>query len=141
MSRRFSISIDIGAPPERVWAVVSDVERWPEWTPSVKKVQRLDSGPLGPGSRARVRQPRLLPATWVVTELSRGHSFTWVTASPGVRVTARHSVYAAAAGTRATLSVAFSGFLAPVVAWLTRRLNNRYLQLEAGGLKRRAEQA
>jgi uncharacterized membrane protein len=140
MSRRFSISVDIGAPPDRVWAVVSDIERWPEWTPSVKSIQRLDSGPLAPGKRARVHQPRLLPATWVVTEMSRGHSFTWVTSSPGIRVTARHAVYAAAAGSRATLSLVFSGLLSPVVAWLTRSLNDRYLQLEAGGLKRRAEE-
>jgi uncharacterized protein YndB with AHSA1/START domain len=30
--RTFSTQIDINASPERVWAVMSDVERWHVWT-------------------------------------------------------------------------------------------------------------
>jgi hypothetical protein len=47
----FGISIDIAAPPGRVWDGMSDVERWHEWTPSVKGIRLLDK-PLAPGSRA-----------------------------------------------------------------------------------------
>lgn len=133
---RFSTTVDIAAPPERVWAVIADVGRWPEWTPSVTRVERLDDGPLAIGSRARVRQPKLLPAVWEVTELSEGQGFTWVTRSPGVLVAARHSVEPAPGGARATLSVEFSGILAALVARLTRGLNERYLALEAEGLRR-----
>jgi uncharacterized membrane protein len=136
---QFSITADIQAPPDQVWAVMSDVERWPEWTPSVTSIQRLDHGPLAVGSRARVHQPKLPPAEWQITELEAGRSFTWVTRSPGVRVTARHSVEAREGGTRATLSVQFLGFLAPLVARFTRDLNERYLALEAKGLKSRSE--
>jgi uncharacterized protein YndB with AHSA1/START domain len=35
---RFSITAGIPAAPVRVWAVLADVERWPEWTPSVTRV-------------------------------------------------------------------------------------------------------
>ena len=33
MPKDLEASIDIAAPPERVWAVVSDLERMPEWSP------------------------------------------------------------------------------------------------------------
>ena len=134
----FSIAIEIPAPTDRVWAVMSDVERWPEWTPTVTSIERLDQGPLVVGSRARIRQPRLPPATWRVTELVPGRSFTWVTHSPGVLVIAHHGVESAGDGTRAVLSLRFSGLLGPLVARMTRGLNERYLGMEANGLKARS---
>ena len=54
---------------------MSDVERWPQWTESVTSVQRLEPGPLAMGSRARIKQPRLLRATWQVTAIEAGRSF------------------------------------------------------------------
>lgn len=134
----FSITVDIAAPPERVWAVIADVERWPEWTPTVTRIQRLDPGPLAAGSRARIRQPKLPPAVWQVSELREGRSFTWVNQSPGVRVAATHSVEPIAQGARATLSLRFSGLLGQLVSRLTRGLNERYLALEADGLRERS---
>jgi uncharacterized protein YndB with AHSA1/START domain len=135
---RFSIAVDIPAAPERVWEVLADVERWPEWTGTVTRICRLDPGPLAVGSRARIHQPRLLPATWRIVELAEGRRFTWVTGSPGVRVVAEHAVEPTAAGSRATLSVRFEGLLASLVARLTRDLNQRYLALEAAGLRERS---
>lgn len=135
----FSITVEIRATPQRVWAVLSDVEGWPEWTPSVRSAERLDAGPLAVGSRARIRQPKLLPAVWRITSIEKGSAFTWVTRSPGLSVTAHHLVEATPDGSRATLSIRFEGLLAPLVALLTRRLNNRYLRLEGAGLKRRSE--
>lgn len=135
----FTKTIDIQAPPQRVWEIMSDVERWHEWTPSITSIERLDRGSFQVGSRARVRQPKLRPAVWQVTELEKDRSFTWVTRSPGIRVTGRHEVEPFAGGSRATLSVEFSGLLAPLVAWLTRGLNQRYLGMEANGLKSRSE--
>jgi uncharacterized protein YndB with AHSA1/START domain len=134
----FSINVDIAAPPERVWSVMADVERWPEWTPTVTRIERLDQGPLAVGSRARIRQPKLPVAIWEVTELREGRGFTWVTRSPGVRVVATHGVERVGQGTRATLSVEFSGLLGGLVARLTRGLNHRYLALEAQGLRERS---
>ena len=139
MAKLFSISVDIDAPPATVWSVMSDVERWHEWTASITRVMRVDHGPFAVGSRARVRQPRLLPAEFIVTELEENRGFTWVTHSPGVTATARHLVEPIPRGTRATLSVQFDGLAAPIVAWMTRNLNDRYLALEAAGLKKRAE--
>jgi hypothetical protein len=117
-----------------------DVERWPEWTPTVTSIRLLDRGALTVGSRAIIRQPKLPPAKWRVTELDEPHrSFTWVSWGPGVRVIARHWVEACGEGSRATLSLRFSGVLAGLFACVTRGLNDRYLAMEAKNLKKRSE--
>jgi uncharacterized protein YndB with AHSA1/START domain len=138
-SRLFEITVEIAAPPERVWKVMTDVELWPEWTESVQSVKRLDTGPFRVGSRARVKQPKFLPAIWKVTELDPGRSFTWVTRSPGMVASGRHRVEPTARGSRATLSVAYGGILAGLVAKLLAGITDRYLMFEAAGLKQRSE--
>ncbi len=135
----FSVSIEIAAPPARVWALMKDVERWHEWTASITGIRLFDGGPLREGSRAEVRQPKLPPARWMVTELEEGTQFTWVSRAPGILVTARHGVEPSGAGTRATLSIHYGGMFGPLLAAITRGINERYIGLEAEGLKRRAE--
>ena len=132
--------IDIAAPQERVWAIMADVERWPEWTRSVKSVERLDRGPFGVGSRARVRQPRFPPAIWTVTALEPGRSFEWRSPAPGLLSVGGHRVAAVGEhASRVTLSLSWSGPLAPVMRLLFGTLSRRYVQMEAQGLKRRSE--
>jgi uncharacterized membrane protein len=47
-------SIDLDAPPDRVWAVVAeDVKNAPRWTTNLEKIERLDDGPPGKGTRYR----------------------------------------------------------------------------------------
>jgi uncharacterized protein YndB with AHSA1/START domain len=138
--KEFSINVEIDAPPDTVWGVMSDVERWHEWTASISSVTRLDQGPLDVGSRAHVRQPKLRPADFIVTDLIPQREFTWVTQSPGIGATARHAVEPSAGGTRATLSVRFEGLLSAIVARMYGGLTNRYLALEAAGLKKRSEE-
>jgi hypothetical protein len=133
----FVITVEVPAPPPLVWSVMADVERWPEWTPSISLVKRFSSGPLQVGSRVRIHQPKLPPASWQVMELNPGASFTWVSLAPGVRVTARHTTEASASGSRVTLSVHYGGCLGALLALWTRALNERYLALEANGLKAR----
>jgi uncharacterized membrane protein len=137
--KHMQTTIDIQAPAARVWAVLRDVEHWCEWTPTINSIQPLDPGPLNVGTRAIVRQPKLLPARWQVTEIEEGRSFTWIMRAPGILITACHSVDGAANGSRATLSLDFAGPLGALCARLTRGLNARYLALEAQGLKKRAE--
>ena len=132
-------TVTIAAPPERVWAVVVDVERWPERIPTVDAVERLDPGPLAVGSRTRLQQPRLPTAVWTVTELTDGSAYTWASSSPGVTVTAGHLVEPHPDGSRLTLTVRVSGPLS-VVGWLmTRSLTRRYVETEAASVKRVAE--
>jgi uncharacterized protein YndB with AHSA1/START domain len=137
--RDFSISVDIQAAPQRVWEVLSDSERWHEWTPSVTSVEMLDE-PLAVGSRAIIRQPELPPAKFKVTALERGRSFTWASGIPGIVVVhAHHSIEPAPQGARVTLRLRFDGLLGGVMGRRMAELNHRYLAMEAAGLKRFSE--
>ncbi|MBD3924416.1 SRPBCC family protein [Nocardioides cavernae] len=132
-------TVTIDAPPERVWGLLVDVERWPERIPTVDSVERLDEGPLTVGSRTRLRQPKLPEAVWTVTELDEGRSFVWESRSPGVSITASHLVEPQAGATRLTLAVTISGPMAPVGWLMTKGLTRRYVETEAASLTRAAE--
>jgi uncharacterized protein YndB with AHSA1/START domain len=134
------VCININAMPAKVWAVLTDVERWPEWAASMTHVQRLDCGAFGVGSRARIKQPTLPTMVWQVTELTPERSFAWKTTRGGVTTLADHRLTARASdGVTITLTVRQFGFLAPLVGLFTRALTRRYVQMEAQGLKRRCE--
>ncbi|MGY1845881.1 SRPBCC family protein [Blastococcus sp. SYSU DS1021] len=102
-------------------------------------VRRVD-GSLAVGSRVRLKQPRIPPTEYVVTELEPDHSFPWVATSPGVRTTARHLFEALGTGsTRLTLTVEQAGPVGVVMGRFYRRLTDRYLTAEAEGIKARSE--
>ena len=125
----------VAATPQVVWDALADVERWPTWTRSMRRVQRLDEGPLAVGSRVRIKQPRLVPVVWTVTDLDAGRAFTWEAEGAGVRTVASHEVRAMGAGTsEVRLTLDQSGPLAPVMDRLLGRLTRRYVQMEAEGL-------
>jgi len=137
-----SATIDIAAPPDRVWQVLSDVEHWPEWTDTVRWVRRVDDGPLRTGSQAKISQPRIPTVDYVVTELEPGRSFTWVSGGGAALTTARHVLEPLpGGGTRVLLSVKQEGWLGSFVGRFYRGLTDRYLATDAAGLKARSEQA
>ena len=140
-TRKFSITTDIDAPAGRVWAVMSDIDRWHEWTPSITSVERIGDAAFAVGTRVRIRQPGLPPAVWKVTAIEAGQSFTWISTAPGLRVVARHSVQAVKGGTRAALLLDLQGPLGGLFGRLTRNINEQYLGYEAKGLKARSENA
>ena len=137
--RKFSISIDIAAPADRAWQVMSEIDRWHEWTPSITSVKPLGGGPFAVGSRALIRQPRFPPALWRVTSIKPGRSFTWVSVAPGLRVVGHHQVEPANAGSRATLSLEIHGIFGGLFGRMTRAITERYIAHEANGLKARSE--
>ncbi|KWX24619.1 MULTISPECIES: SRPBCC family protein [Mycolicibacterium] len=62
--------IDINAPVDRVWALVSDLRRMPEWSPQCRLMKTL--GPVRPGARTfnlNRRKFMFWPTTSRITEV------------------------------------------------------------------------
>lgn len=134
-------SVEIDAPPQLVWDVFSDVERWPEWTASVTSLVGRDGPALAVGRRFAIKQPGMQKLVWKVTEIDHGSSWTWVQRSPGVLVTARHNVIAQPDGrTLVRQQLEQRGVLGALVGRMMIKKTKRFLELEAQGLKARSEE-
>jgi carbon monoxide dehydrogenase subunit G len=132
--------IHIDAPPARVWQVMADVERWPEWTPSVIAVRRNDDGPLRIGSSAEVDLRGTPKATWTVTQLDEGRSFWWESdATPSVA--GGHIIEPDGDGANVTLAIHPRGIIGALLSPLIVRMSRANVETEAAGLKRRCEEA
>jgi hypothetical protein len=139
---RFEQSIDIDARQQRVWDVLSDLESWPQRIETVDVVELLTLVPVSEGSRVRLKQPKLPVGTWVVTVWDAPSFFEFRQRSGGVTTVAGHRVEALEEGrSRLTLTLEMHGLLVPVVALFYKGLTNRYMIIEAQGMKRAAESA
>ncbi len=133
-------SIEIEAPAGLVWDVFVDVEKWPEWTESVRQVVALDGSDLAIGRRFKISQPRMPTLVWTVTDLDPGRSWTWRQTSPGGTTTATHVVTAEGdARTLVQQRIEQRGPIGVLVGRMMRGLTRRYLDMEGQGLKARSE--
>lgn len=125
---------------QRLWELVGDIERWPQLLPTVSSVNPLDDrSTCGIGSRFEVRQPGLAKAVWEVTQWQPGRRFTWAARSIGVLTTATHEVSADGSGARLTLTLDWSGPLAPLVRRVYGRRVATMVELEAATFARLAQ--
>jgi Polyketide cyclase / dehydrase and lipid transport len=74
----FECEAVLGAEPAAVWAVWTDVDRWPEWDVS-KEIARLD-GPFSPGVSGWAKQRGNLGGSFTITVVEPGHR--WVSECP-----------------------------------------------------------
>lgn len=139
MAPSFETTFDVDAPPSQVWFVSTDVESMPSWTTSMTQVVLDPKGPLAVGSVARITQPKLGTATWTVTEIVPGESWTWESRSSGARIIATHAISPREGGSTVTLSVRMEGATAPAVWFLGGKLVRRYVTAEAHGLTTECE--
>ena len=136
---RIEHSIDIAAPVERVWDLTMDVESWPNVTPTITKIERLDQGPLKVGASARIKQPAQRERIWTVTALEPKKRFSWATRAMGMKMTGGHHLSESTGGTTNTLTLDVEGGLAPVLGPLMRRTLLKSIATENEGFKRAAE--
>ena len=137
---RWEHTIEIDTPAETVWAVTLDVEALPMISPTtMTRVERLDPGPLLPGSRVRIKQPGQSARVWTVTETEAPTRFVWGTRVGLARMVATHLVEPTASGCRNTLRLELTGRGAGMLGRFVGRTLERVLATENAGFKRVAE--
>ncbi len=79
-------SVEVSAPREAVWQVVSDVRRMPEWSPELRRLLVLGSGQVRVGTTLLGVNRRgwvVWPTTSKVTRLEPGRVIAWRTRESG----------------------------------------------------------
>ena len=139
---RFEKSIEIDAPQQRVWDVLSDIQSWPQTVETVETVELLTPAPIAKGSRLRLKQPKLPEGTWDVTIWDAPSYFEWTQKMTGATSVAGHRVDALGEDrARLTLTLEMRGLMISIVGRFYQKLTNEYMTLEAEGMKRAAESA
>ena len=133
--------IPIRAGADVVWSLTEDVEGWPQLTPTMTSVERLDRGPLRVGSQARIVQPRQRPRVWTVTRLEAPRRFEWQAKLGPVTMTGGHLVEATEDGTRNTLTLELSGPGSRLLGLVGGRQLAAAIRTENEGFRRAAEAA
>jgi hypothetical protein len=137
---RYDETITTTADLDHAWAALAAVTTYPQWTESMREVAPLDGPDLAVGHRFRIRQPGFPPVVWRVTDVAPGRSYQWEAHSPGLHTVAWHRLSSEADGrTRITLHIEQTGALAGLLAALTSVRTQRYMAMEAAGVKAAAE--
>jgi hypothetical protein len=137
LEREIHTEVEIAAPPEAVWAVLSAIDAWSDWNPVIGGVKL--EGPLREGTRGRltlVLPPpagrRTIPVRLVTVRPQR--ELAWKGGVPGV-MEGRHGfrLEPTATGTRLVHTEVFSGVLAPALVRLLRgQLGKGYRRVNRG---------
>jgi hypothetical protein len=131
---QYETSVVTTAEPARLWAVLTDVEKWVDWVEVYEEVRRHQTGPLELGHTAYVKQRGLAGGDWTVTELDEGRVFAWESKQPGVRIVGRHVVTPEGSGSRLTLQLEMTGWASGLTAMLLGKKARSYVDLECARL-------
>ena len=138
---RITHTTEVRASVDRLWDLTVDVEGWPALSPTMTSIERLDEGPIAPGSTARVVQPRQRARTWTVSEVEPGRRFVWHTRALGCTMTGEHRLEPRGDTCTQTLGLELTGGPAPLVGRLLGRTVRQALAQENAGFARAAETA
>ena len=127
--------LDIDAPIETVWSVLTAVEEWPSWNPDVKAVSL--AGPFAEGSTFRWKAgPGTI--TSVVEQVDRPRLLAWSGRTLGIRAVHVWHLSATNGTTHVRTEESYDGFVARVLRRsLQKTLDTaladgaRYLKAEA----------
>jgi carbon monoxide dehydrogenase subunit G len=117
---RFESITDIYAPVEKVWALIDKVEQWPQWMPSIKKIERVSKGPLTAGSQLSVTAKvsgLTVTLLMTITEFVPERNVVMKGKALGTNLTRFYNLEPLYGKTKVTIGGDVSGAL----AWLARR--------------------
>jgi hypothetical protein len=118
-TRELATEIEINAPAETVWAILTDLDRFAEWNPFIREIE----GEVRQGARLRVRieppEGKGMTFTPTVTRVDPPRQFSWLgrLVLPGV-FDGEHifEIFPAGAGrVRLVQREEFSGLLVPLL--------------------------
>jgi hypothetical protein len=98
----WTVSRSMAVSPVAAWDVLTDLQAWPKWGPSVQRAELADPGPLRLGARGTVWAAVGVPLPFEITEFDDGRHWAWKIA--GLAGTS-HTVAADGSGTRVTFGV------------------------------------
>jgi hypothetical protein len=138
--KSYDAAATIEAPPEKIWAILTDAPAYPQWDSGVQKVE----GTIAPGEKIKVvseaNPGRAFPVK--VTQFEPARSMTWSGGMPlglfkGVRT---FTLSPEGAATRFTMREEYTG---PLLGMIWRSMPDLGPSFEqfARGLKARAESA
>jgi uncharacterized protein YndB with AHSA1/START domain len=128
--------LQIAAPPDTVWAVITDLPAWPTWNPDVKSM--AFEGPLEPGSMFRWKSGSAsLVSTLKSVDAPREIGWTGVTM--GIHAVHVFHFEPSDGGTRARSAESFRGFIPSVLKKYSRKVLQRGIDGILRSLKTEAE--
>ena len=136
---KFRASVEIDAIPEKVWAVAKNIEEWPQWIPSLKKMEKVSGEPLGKGSQVRVvaKSAITLNLLMTITEFIPGRRVVMEGKVLGMKMT-RYYELAPVGQNKAKLTA--GGEVSGLLAFLVRRGGQKVSEDIVQGLKKKVEE-
>jgi len=135
---KFSASVEINATPEKAWALLNNVEEWPRWIPSLKKIEKVSKGPLGVGSRVLVVARSLITVNLLmtITEFIPGRRVVMEGKVLGVKMT-RYYELEPVGQDKAKLTA--GGEVSGILSFLVRRGGQKLSEEIVQALKKKVE--
>jgi hypothetical protein len=144
---KIEIATDIAAPPEVVYATISDIAHWQDFIRAVERLEILNPGPVAVGTKFRETRTmfgRTATEEMTVAVLDPPRRFDVTAESRGTRYRAIHEITAAPGGSRLRLvfegtAVTFGARVGMVIGALFKGAVTKQLQSDLADIKAEAE--
>jgi uncharacterized membrane protein len=137
----------VAAPVERVFALGTDIENWPQYIKGIKRVELLTEGPFRVGTRfreTRLMHGREATEEMEVTAVEPGRGYTLGCTSCGCQYRSEFRFQPEGGGTRVTMDFEarplslFARLMSPL-AWLMKGMVRKCVEEDLRDLKSHAE--